>query len=266
MRFMNLTLALLALAGVVALALRDPIGETDAGAPLALASRLDEIDHQLSELTKRVEDLLKLQGADAPKLLGTGDGLVTLRKRIEAVGKMTLRNRAALKDLAASPSGPQPGPPPLPPPGPKQPKKPKKKGPVDQAQVDKWLEALQGESNDHAFSAAIELARLGDMRAVDPLMRQMKGHKDFYVRLAAATALGELRAPSAVFALIDQMGDQDQLVCTAAAEAVRVITKHKFKFSPSMEEDALSELQTQLRDWWRENEIKVIERLRSENK
>ena len=226
-----------------------------------------ELFQAIASLRSNVEELRKLQGGDAPKLLGAGDGLESLRQKIEAVGKMTLRNRAALAQLASAGSGPQGGPSPAPPPPPPgKPKRPKKKGPVDQAQVDKWLEALEGESNDHAFSAAIELARLGDMRAVDPLMRQMKEHKDFYVRLAAATALGELRAPSAVIALIDQLGDQDQLVSTAAAEALRAITKHKFKFSPSMEEEARSELQTQLRDWWRENEINVIERLRAENR
>ena len=155
------------------------------------------------------------------------------------------------------------GPPAAPPP-PK--KKRAKKPPADPAEVDKWLAALEGESEDAAFAAAIELARLGDMRAVDPLMRQLAENKDFYVRLAAATALGQMRATRSVDALIDALGEKDALVRTAAAEALRVITQHKFKFAPQMKEEARTALQEELRNWWRDNEVKVVERLRAETK
>jgi predicted NACHT family NTPase len=69
-------------------------------------------------------------------------------------------------------------------------------------------------------AAAKALGRLGDRRAVEPLIARL-GDKDSFVRRAAAEALGVLGDRRAVEPLIARLGDEDVWVRRAAEEALR---------------------------------------------
>jgi hypothetical protein len=135
--------------------------------------------------------------------------------------------------------------------------------PADDVVLRKWLDKLRGRSNDAAFSATVELAALRDPRALKPLVGALRAHPDFYVRLGAATALGQMEALDAVPALIDALDDKDQLVRTAAAEALYGTTGHTdIRFGASDPREERLQTMEVWRTWWQANE----ERLRVEKK
>ena len=141
------------------------------------------------------------------------------------------------------------------------PKKVAAKKTADPVAVNRWIEKLEAKDNDIVFSATIELARLGDKRAARPLMRLLKEHRDFYVRLGAATALGQLEIADAVPDLIAALDERDDLVRTAASEALHRITKHDFGFRSGLAKRERLKIQEQVREWWHEHEHEVRERL-----
>lgn len=127
-------------------------------------------------------------------------------------------------------------------------------GPAEAPGVADWIEALGATDNDTVFKATIELAKSGDPAAIDPLIELLQKHTDFYCRLGAATALGDLSSWRAVDSLADVLTDADQLVRAAALDALMKITGHEIKaYSPSGAEDALTIGQRQWREWLSEN-------------
>jgi len=217
---------------------------------------MDAIELQLATLAKDVRTLLEERKAEGPKLLTASS---REQAALEALTRRTAGLEASLVELRERMSQPSAKPAAA---GAK-PKDPgKKKEPADPAQVDRWLERLESEDEDIVFSSTIELARLGDLRATYPLIRVLEEHKDFYARLGAATALAELRAVAAVAALIDSLDDKDDLVRTASAAALKRITEKDFGFVSGLAEARRQEIQAQYREWWRENENDVAERLK----
>jgi len=59
------------------------------------------------------------------------------------------------------------------------------------------------------MGAAFALGRIGDSRAVNPLIDALKD-EDRWVREAAAEALASIRDPGAVNPLIDDLKDEDE--------------------------------------------------------
>ncbi len=84
----------------------------------------------------------------------------------------------------------------------------KKLGASQEQMVDGYLEALSSNSFDASRSAAEALGKLGDKRAVGPLIARL-GDDDFNVRKSAAEALGKLGDQRAVEPLIARLGDKD---------------------------------------------------------
>ena len=74
--------------------------------------------------------------------------------------------------------------------------------------------------------AADRLARLGDARAVSPLIDTLTGAKDLQVRIKAAEALGTLRDRHAVEPLIDASRAPETELRTAAVDALGFIGDH----------------------------------------
>jgi HEAT repeat protein len=74
-------------------------------------------------------------------------------------------------------------------------------------------------------AAAEALGRLGDRRAVEPLIRVMGGDWADDVRRAAIEALGKLGDARAVKPLIKALGDEDQLIRENAAKALARLGK-----------------------------------------
>jgi len=135
---------------------------------------------------------------------------------------------------------------------------------VDRAreeEIDRWIKRLRDPDEDIVFSATIELARLKALRATPDLVRVLSKHKDFYARLGAATALGEIRSVDAVPDLIEKLGDKDDLVRTAAAEALHLITEQDFNFVSGLSKSERVRIQKKWRAWWRDHEAEVRRRL-----
>lgn len=255
MRTLALVLSVLALAGVAWLFSQGGDRDPQAEATLALTARLDAIELQLRDLATEVALLTRQRKEEGPRLLGATPldqrSLAELRRQVAALEarQAEARERMDRQDERLQAAAPSP-------------KKAPKTAAPDPAAVDRWLALLEHEDEDLVFSATLELAKLGDLRATDPLIRVLTNHKDFYARLGAGTALGELGATGAVPALIDALNDKDDLVRTASAEALRRITKHSFKFVPGLDQAGRARIQTAWRDWWQDNADAVGERLR----
>ncbi len=128
-------------------------------------------------------------------------------------------------------------------------------------EVDRWIKRLRDSDEDIVFSATIELARLKALRATPHLVDVLKKHKDFYARLGAATALGEIQAVDSVPALIEALNDKDDLVRTAASEALHRITGKDFNFVSGLTKNERIRIQRSWRAWWKDHESEVRRRL-----
>jgi hypothetical protein len=128
-------------------------------------------------------------------------------------------------------------------------------------ELEEWIKKLKDPVNGIAFTATYKLKDLKDLRAVPALVDTLKSHKDYYTRLGAAVALGELKACDGVVPLLDAFDDKEDLVQQAAAEAFTTITGFDPKFavaSTRKERRAVRDLSSK---WWREHETEVRARL-----
>ncbi|MDF1699995.1 MAG: HEAT repeat domain-containing protein [Planctomycetota bacterium] len=135
---------------------------------------------------------------------------------------------------------------------------------IDEArekEIDRWIKRLRDADEDIVFSATIELARLKALRATPHLVDVLKKHKDFYARLGAATALGEIQSVESVPALIEALNDRDDLVRTAASEALHRITGQDFNFVSGLTKNERIRIQKKWRAWWKDHETEVRTRL-----
>lgn len=130
--------------------------------------------------------------------------------------------------------------------------------------VARAIRKLEDRDPDVVFMAAMRLGFLGHRRAVVPLVRVLKLHADDDARVAAAKALGSLRAADAVVPLIQALADPDVLVRFAAERALRDITLRRPEtwVRNAKTHNARVRLQRDWRDWWRENEKAVRQRLK----
>ncbi len=131
-----------------------------------------------------------------------------------------------------------------------------------EAEVKRWIDRLEDKNNDIVFTATVKLHELKDLRAAMPLVKVLKDHKDFYARLGAATALGGIESVDAVPALIDALNDRDDLVRTAANEALVGITQTDFNFSSHLGRNERQRVQRSFRNWFKTNEAALRERLK----
>ena len=160
---------------------------------------------------------------------------------------------------------PTPAAPPSPPPGPAAQPPPRS---VDveakrrhDAEVDLWISRLKDPDTGVSFSATYKLKELKDPRAVPALVDTLKTQKDYYTRLGAATALGELKAADAVPALIEALEDKEDLVQTAAGEALTAITGRDTRIMVGLTKKERRQLKDEWARWWKDNEPTVRQRL-----
>jgi hypothetical protein len=96
----------------------------------------------------------------------------------------------------------------------------------DRRAVAPLIEALKSDNLYMRFSAAEALGVLGDIAAVEPLIMALKD-PDAYVRISAAEALGKIGDTRAVEPLASRLADWGEgyfrLVCNAAADALKQI-------------------------------------------
>ena len=100
--------------------------------------------------------------------------------------------------------------------------------------------ARPGASEKSRLSAVAALARLGDRRAVRPLIDAL-ADPSATVRALAAAALGKLGAKSALAPLRQATGDDSEAVRTRAKQAIRAIIKANDLSDESVEASASAE-------------------------
>jgi len=203
-----------------------------------MAKRIDEIDRRIEKISAWVEEVRN----------------IATRSAAQPPPAPTPR---------AEPTAPTPTPP--------QPVASAPKPAVDpkvaaehEAELRKWIEKLKDPDPSTRFSATYKLMDLNDLKAVAPLVDTLKGDKDYYTRLGAASALGKLHACDGVAALLDALDDKEELVQTAAADALLSITGHDVKYVPGLTK---KERKTKREEWakfWKDNEPATRSRLGQE--
>ena len=91
---------------------------------------------------------------------------------------------------------------------------------IGESAVEPLIHALKSKCGN----AALALGKIGDKRAVEPLIRALNDEKR-YVRECAAEALGELRDERAIKPLTRVLNDEDEQVREAAKNALEKIIK-----------------------------------------
>ncbi len=233
-------------------------------------SGLDALTTALERLSSDAQALAERTAAERVELQGRCDRiegrLVALERQVSEVHAWLreLQQRAAAQLPAAPAPAPEPEPTPAPTPTPQAQPAPTPEPPApatDAATLQHWIDLLKDPNAGIAFSATLELGRLKDLRAVPALTATLKTYRDFYVRLGAADALRELKACDAVPALMEALDDKDDLVRTAANQALIFITGHQEPFAATLPKPELRRAQKAWEKWWKENEAGVRTRL-----
>jgi hypothetical protein len=182
---------------------------------------------------------------------------------VKEVRDLAARSASARETTAPAPTpAPAPAPEPAPAPAPsggdgRDPEAQKR----HDAEVDLWISRLKDPDTGVSFSATYKLKMLKDLRAVPALVETLRAHKDYYTRLGAASALGELRACDGVPALIEAIEDKEELVQTAALEALSAVTGRDARVMVGLTKKERRQLREDWQKWWKENEASVRQRL-----
>lgn len=235
-----------------------------------LGRRIEDNTKGLTMLDNTLHDLAERARAAANEDRALDARLDALEQWRVAIQQLAERLEAALNQAPAEPTTPPPpGPGGAPEPGPGPGTGPET-GPAPPdpqavaqraADVQKWIERLRDSDDNVVFTATIELARLKALEATAALVGVLEKHKDFYARLGAATALGEIPALDGVPALIEALGDSHELVRTAADEALRRVTGEDFNFASTLPRNDRARIQRRWREYWKANEATLRERL-----
>ncbi len=128
---------------------------------------------------------------------------------------------------------------------------------AQKAKVDAAIAALASPEIGKVFSACVTLGKLGDLAAVDPLVKVLKEHKDVFAKTAAATALGSIHACDAVPALLQALLDRDDGVTLAAALAFGKIAGVDAGMTGSPTRKERNDAREKWSRWWGSNEEAV---------
>lgn len=125
------------------------------------------------------------------------------------------------------------------------------------AKVDAAIAALASPEIGKVFSACVALGKLGDLAAVEPLVKVLKEHKDVFAKTAAATALGSIHACDAVPTLLQAILDRDDGVTLAAALAFGKIAGVDAGMTGSPTRKERNDAREKWSKWWASNEEAV---------
>ncbi len=258
------------------------------GQRVALVAERAELQRQIDAGFARIADAAATQSTATAEARATVEGrLAAYREQVDASQKRLdevdrrlekisawvedVRNLAARSSAGASvppPSAPVAPPAAVPPPSvepaPRTPAVDPKVAAERDAELKKWVEKLKDPDPSTSFSATYKLKDLKDLRATGPLIETLRTNRDYYTRLGAASALMEFKACDAVPALMDALDDKEELVQTAAADALLVITGHDAKWVPALTKKEKKAKRDEWAKFWKENESTVRSRLGQE--
>lgn len=239
-------------------------------------SRLEVLKSGLQSLTetalKRTEDVTRTSSQRAEVLDArindvsqSADGLKSTVDAL-AVTIKTLESRPA----GVAPAGPTPAAPakpPVAPPGPTPPAPPEPGAPpagptpeelaANKAKVKAAIADLAATDVGKVFDACLLLQRLGDLEAVEPLLKVLREYRDPYGRMAAAKALGGLHACDGVPGLIGAFLDKDPGVFLAASRSFSDITGQDSGLSGDASRKDKNEAKDKWTRWWKEKETEI---------
>lgn len=232
----------------------------------ALHTLRDQMDRGLGSLSTRVQENERL--ADE-RMKGLGKDIEDLRSHLDTLSKWMEEVAEAAKARAQREAAAEPAVEPTPPPTEPEPEADPpartppspETDPAHQAEVDRWIERLGDDNENIRFSATLELGRLKSLRATEPLVAVLADDRDYYVRLGAATALGDIKAVAAIPALVEALDDGDALVRTAANDALKSITAEDIEFRSDMSRTERRRAQTAWKQWFETNEGALRRRL-----
>src|SRR5262245_16362857 len=214
----------------------------------------DGLAKAASTRAELLEDRIKERSDKATEQRGQFDAL--------AMSVRQLERRPVTSGPA--PATPAPAPEPAKPPTPEAPPVPRGPSPealeANKEKVHKLIQAIADPDLSRALPAATELGRLGDLEAVEPLVKLMQ-HRDPYAPPAAPEALGALRAADAVPALLTALLDKDPAVFLQAGVSLRYITGVDSQLSGDSSRKDRTEARDRYVKFWRENETAIRERL-----
>ncbi len=209
--------------------------------------------------TNQLEALL-LQVQSVEGLIKSLEALETrlegIEKRVEAVEKRPAVIREVVKEGSgqAAERPPEPARPTLP-------TEPTEDPEVVRQRVSEALAGLKSSDVNTLVPAIEVLRRYRHMEAVPGLIEIMLKHSEWYPRMAAAAALGSMRAVDAVMALADALVDDHASVAQVANKSVRQITDFDAQLSPTARIRERRAARGALLEWWRDHEAEVRKRL-----
>jgi HEAT repeat protein len=94
------------------------------------------------------------------------------------------------------------------------------------------LPRLKDENPSVRWQTIDELSRTGDPAVLEHVVMAL-ADTDLFVRMRAASALGELKLEQALPAILDAMGDAEPMVREAACQSLKLLTGRDPRFDPS---------------------------------
>ena len=185
--------------------------------------------------------------------------LEALEKRLKAVEDRPAQiiRETILKEGGSS----KPGPSSTEPETRKLPTGPKKDPAVVAAEVAEARKGLASEDLDALFPAIEKIREHRVMDAVPRLIEILQKHKDEFGRMAAAAALGDMRAADAVLALAEALVDKSDLVADQANKAIRQVTEYDTELAASAGIRRRRAARNKVKEWWRDHEAEVRQKL-----
>ncbi len=178
------------------------------------------------------------------------DGLEARLKALEA------RPVHVVRDGAGGPTEPT---------GPQLPTLPVESGPTaTPEEIERAMADLQSDQLATLFGAIETLRGNRVVAAVPRLAEILKSHKDNFARSAAAAALGTIRSPDGIKALIEGIIDDDSLVGQQAFRSFREVTGYAEELDPTAGKRERRRARDSAASWWKTHEIEVRERLSQE--
>ncbi len=223
-------------------------GRSEAAAQ-AVARRSEVLDARVDDVTTEAKTI--------KETLATHDAAIAeLRARPAGAGPASAATPSAAKPAPTAPTPPPAAPEPT---GPTPEEIAKNKDKVH-ALIKDLLDGFAANDVGKVFNAALKLGNMGDLEAVEPLMKVAKEFKDPYGRNACTLSLGRLHACDAVGLLIDMFLEKDNSVVLQAGQSFSKITGIDSGLSGDASRKDKNDAKDKAARWWREHEDEIREK------
>lgn len=202
-----------------------------------VTARLEKIRGYVEENEKLKDTLQQME----IRIAAGADTAASLRRDLESL-------RATVAEAPARPAAaaPSSSPPALA--GPTDGAPPADAASALPVELQKHVKSLQSSDPGKRWDAVGELGRSSDPRVIAFLIPMLRD-KDDFVRYHAAEMLGDLDAKSAMLALVDALGDEQQFVRDVVYAQLRKISRKTLKFDPAGKKEERDKQQRAWRSW-----------------